>query len=293
MSFRIPPEGPLPVPYRVVDAFANGPFSGNPAAVVLPGPWTEALNEDDALLQAIAAEMNLAETAYPSEPDGSGRRRLRWFTPTTEVTLCGHATLAAAHALLEKGVEAPLHFTSLSGPLVVEADGDGRLRLDFPSDPPQAADPPTGLMAALGLPAETPFLTGRRCAVVPLASARQVARLAPDMGALGRVTLPDGVLGVAATAPDDEDAGDIFSRFFGPWVGVPEDPVTGMAHTALAPYWTKRLGKDELRARQGSSRQGSLVARLEGERVHLVGRGITVARGELLLPLEIPVRSGR
>jgi PhzF family phenazine biosynthesis protein len=286
MSFRIPSTGPRPVPYRVVDAFASGPFSGNPAAVVLPGPWTDALNEDEALLQAIAAEMNLAETAYPSEPDGSGRRNLRWFTPTTEVTLCGHATLAAAHALLEEGVEAPLRFTSLSGPLVVEADDDDRLRLDFPSDPPAEVDSPKGLMAALGLPAETPFFAGRRCAVVPLDSGRQVARLAPAMEALGRVRLPDGVLGVAVTAPDDETAGDIFSRFFGPWVGVPEDPVTGMAHTALGPYWAERMGRHEIRARQGSSRQGSLVVRVDGDRVHLVGRAVTVARGELLLPLE-------
>jgi PhzF family phenazine biosynthesis protein len=144
------------LPYRVVDAFTAEPFAGNPAAVILPadlaegGLSTEAL--PDAVLQAIAAEMNLSETAFPYPAGVDGVRRLRWFTPATEVTLCGHATLAAAHALLEVGADAPLRFTSQSGPLEVHREADGRLRLDFPADPPVEGPPPPGLIAALGLP---------------------------------------------------------------------------------------------------------------------------------------------
>lgn len=303
-----------PLPYRVVDAFTDRPFSGNPAAVVLPGAARgdratdaeraargQAAHPDgathgdraahgdpppDDFLQAIAAEMNLSETAFPSEPDASGVRRLRWFTPTTEVSLCGHATLAAAHALLEEGAEAPIRFESLSGPLTVDREEDGRLGLDFPADTPRELDAPDGLLDALGLPtagpAAPPFLTGRRCAVVPLADAGELADLEPDMRALREVRLPGGVMGVSATAPAEEAGLDFVSRFFGPWVGVPEDPVTGMAHCALGPYWARRLGRAQLEARQGSRRGGRLAVHVERDRVKLLGRAVTVARGELL-----------
>jgi PhzF family phenazine biosynthesis protein len=271
--------------YYVVDAFTDRPFSGNPAAVVLPPPHqTGRGSVPESLLQPIAAEMNLSETAFPSSPDPEGVRRLRWFTPTTEVTLCGHATLAAAHALLEEGAAAaPLRFSSLSGPLTVYREEDGRLRLDFPADPPAPALAPDGLMAALGLPGETPFLTGERCAVVPVDTVGTLVALAPEMGSLARVKLPDGVMGVSVTAPDEEGSADFVSRFFGPWVGVPEDPVTGMAHTTLGPYWAVRTGEREMEARQASRREGRLTVRVDGDRVHLVGRAVTVARGELLV----------
>jgi PhzF family phenazine biosynthesis protein len=284
-------EGPPPrrrLPYRVLDAFTDRPFSGNPAAVVLPpdlAGWDPGgPPAPDSLLQAVAAEMNLSETAFPSAPDASGVRRLRWFTPTTEVTLCGHATLAAARALLDEGAEPPLRFDSRSGPLEVHREEDGRLRLDFPADPPRALDAPPGLMNALGLPEATPFLTGARCAVVPVDDEEALAAVAPDMQALQRVRLPEGVMGVSVTAPGAEEGVDFASRFFGPWVGVPEDPVTGMAHTVLGPHWSGILGLSVLEARQRSRRGGALTVRMAGDRVELVGHAVAVARGELILP---------
>ncbi len=267
--------------YRIVDAFTAEPFQGNPAAVILPGPGAEGLS--DAQLQALAAEMNLSETAFPGPPDARGIRPLRWFTPTTEVTLCGHATLAASHALLEEGESGPFRFHSLSGELRVE-EQEGELQLDFPSDPPRRVSAPSGLMAALDLPPDTPFLTGARCAVVPVGSAAQVATLEPDMAALERVELPAGVMGVSVTAPAQEEDADFTSRFFGPWVGVDEDPVTGMAHTVLGPWWAKELGRSALKATQGGHRKGRLGVRIAGDRVHLLGHAITVARGHCIRP---------
>jgi len=275
------PTSPM-LPYRIVDAFTGRPFAGNPAAVILPGEASARLSDPELL--AIAAEMNLSETAFPGLEGSDGVRRLRWFTPATEVTLCGHATLAAAHALLEEGTPAPLRFESLSGPLAVDRESDGRLRLDFPADPPVEQAAPPGLMEALGLPERTPFVTGARCAIVPVPDETVLLELAPRMDALGRVSLPPGVMGVSATSPSDQEGVDFASRFFGPWVGVPEDPVTGMAHTVLAPWWAARLGKGDLQARQRSARGGELTVRVRGDRVHLVGRAVTVARGEMLSP---------
>lgn len=285
-------EAPKRLRYAIVDAFATRPFEGNPAAVFLPQAADGVAGgsgvfppENPILLQAIAAEMNLSETAFPSLPmDASGARRLRWFTPTTEVTLCGHATLAAAHVLLENGAEAPLHFHSLSGPLTVEREEDGRLRLDFPADVPRAIPAPGGLAEALGV-AELPvYVEGQRSALVELGSEAEVRALAPDLGALGEVQLPPGVMGVSVTARGSAPGVDFSSRFFGPWVGVPEDPVTGMAHTLLGVYWSHKLGRAELAAWQCSARGGHLTVRVAGDRVHLIGSAVTVARGELLLP---------
>ncbi|TVR65329.1 MAG: PhzF family phenazine biosynthesis protein [Gemmatimonadales bacterium] len=276
------------VEYRVVDAFTRRPFAGNPAAVVLPGAEAVALTDGER--QAVAAEMNLSETAFPGEAGADGVRELRWFTPTTEVSLCGHATLAAAHALLEEGAEAPLRFTSLSGPLVVDREGS-RLRLDFPADPFQETTPPVGLLDALGIDAAARFVTGTRCALVLLDDPRRVAELRPRMAELGQVSLAPGVMGVSVTAPGswpdlpaDAEPTDFVSRFFGPWVGVDEDPVTGMAHTLLGPWWAHRLGRDELRASQGGTRRGELTVRTRGDRVDLLGQAVTVARGRLRLP---------
>jgi len=273
------------VQYRVVDAFTARPFAGNPAAVVL-----DADGFPDELLQAVAAEMNLSETAFPHAPGLDGVRVLRWFTPTTEVSLCGHATLAAAHALLEAGAPPPLRFLSRSGPLTVERDEDGRLRLDFPEDLPVEGPPPGGLLDALGVSDGTPvrFAAGARCALLELVEedAPFLASLAPDMRALGRVHLPDGVMGVSVTTRLGlPDGVDFASRFFGPWVGVDEDPVTGMAHCLLGPWWAERLGREQpgvgLEALQGGARQGRLRVEMRGTRVHLVGHAVTVAEGIL------------
>lgn len=280
-------ELPLPreVDYRVIDAFTERPFAGNPAAVVLPR-----VTLTDQERQAIAAEMNLSETAFPGAPGSDGVRELGWFTPTTEVSLCGHATLAAAHALLEEGAAEPLRFRSISGPIQVDREGDA-LRLDFPEDPYRESEPPVGLLEALGIGSDALFVTGTRCALVLLDDPGRVQRLRPDMAALARVSLEPGVMGVSATAPGswpDAPAGaestDFVSRFFGPWVGVDEDPVTGMAHTLLGPWWSGRLDRSELRASQGGSRRGRLTVRTRGDRVDLVGRAVTVARGRLRLP---------
>lgn len=271
--------------YRVVDAFTDRPLAGNPAAVVL---GAEGL--PDHRLQAIAAEMNLSETAFPGAPGPDGVRPLRWFTPTTEVSLCGHATLATAHALLEAGAPAPLRFSSRSGPLGVEREPDGRLALDFPLDSPVEGSPPQGLLDGLGIHAATRvrFAAGARCALLELVEldAAALLSLGPDMRALGEVRLPDGVMGVSVTTRLGLPAGvDFHSRFFGPWVGVDEDPVTGMAHCLLAPWWEARLGRTPeqggLEAAQGGARQGRLQVRVRGDRVVLVGHAVTVAEGVL------------
>lgn len=269
------PEGRIP--FYQVDAFTDTPYGGNPAAVcVLAAPLP------GAAMQAIAAEMNLSETAFAEPPDADGTRRLRWFTPITEVPLCGHATLATARALLDGGGEPPFHFISASGPLEVRPEDDGSLTLDFPADPPSSAPPPRGLLAALGAPEDAPTQRARRLWVVRLSSADAVRMLEPSRE-LGRVELGRDMLGVAVTAPGEGNA-DFVSRFFAPWVGVDEDPATGVAHTVLGPYWAAETGGTTFRARQLSAREGDLGVRVDGERVHLTGHAVVVARGELVLP---------
>lgn len=263
------------VPFYTVDAFTDSPFRGNPAAVcLLSGPLP------DETLQRIAAEMNLSETAFVRQPDDDGARGLRWFTPAVEVPLCGHATLASAHVLLEEeGASPPLHFSTASGILVVERDADGALRMDFPADPPEIRRPPPGLLPALGCPQGVPSLRAGKLWVVRLGSAAEVRKLAPDFGELADIDPGDGVLGVAVTAPGDEV--DFVSRFFAPWAGIDEDPVTGVAHTALGPYWASESGRTALRAKQLSRRGGEVGVRLRGDRVDLIGRAVTVARGRI------------
>jgi PhzF family phenazine biosynthesis protein len=286
------------LPYRVVDAFTDRAFGGNPAAVFLPSDLVAGElvqgELEDATLQRIAAEMNLSETAFPGPLRPDGVRRIRWFTPSTEVSLCGHATLAAAHALMEAGGTAPFRFESLSGMLEVHPasppGGGAALLLDFPADPPVEGPPPAGLLAALGLAEDaglrSRYASGARCALLELPgeSATLLPEMAPDFRALGDVRLPGGVMGISVTARKDGDPDASFeSRFFGPWVGVDEDPVTGMAHCLLGPWWAARLGSDELTARQGGRRRGTLQVRMRGDRVHLVGQAVTVAEGHLLL----------
>ena len=266
------------IPFYTVDAFTDTPFSGNPAAVCL---------EIDALperaMADIAREMNLSETAFVHEAGDEGVRRLRWFTPAVEVPLCGHATLASAHVLLrELGVPGPVRFHSLSGPLTVHVDGD-RLRLDFPANPAQAAPMPAGLAEALDIdPAAAAFAASGTVDLVVLGTEEEVLATRPEFGALGRLALPGNPICVAVTAPGADAGIDFVSRVFGPWVGVDEDPVTGVAHTTLTPYWARVLDRTEMSARQRSERGGALTVRDRGDRVELIGQAVTVAKGHLV-----------
>jgi PhzF family phenazine biosynthesis protein len=271
------PKG-LEIPLYQVDAFTAEPFSGNPAAVCL---LEEGLASGT--MQRIAAEMNLSETAFVGPPGPGGVRRLQWFTPAVEVPLCGHATLATSHVLLrEAGETPPLRFDTLSGILTVGEDPDGWLRMDFPSDPPRPARAPEGLLEALGCSPGSPTTRGVKLWIVRVESEETVRAVVPDMTRLGRVDLGHTPLGVSVTAPGTGET-DFVSRFFGPWVGVDEDPVTGMAHTVLGPYWMEELGKSDLRAQQVSARGGNLRVRKEGDRIHVSGQAVTVVRGTLRL----------
>ncbi|MCB1907134.1 MAG: PhzF family phenazine biosynthesis protein [Rhodocyclaceae bacterium] len=254
-----------------VDAFTDRPFAGNPAAVCVLRRWL-----DDGLMQAIAAENNLSETAFCVREQG--RWRLRWFTPSCEVPLCGHATLATAHVLFsELGVGEPeLHFDTLGGSLSVRREAD-TLAMDFPAWPAQPITAPPGLDQALGATPESTLLAGEYLLVV-VADAATVRRLAPDMTHLA--ALPQW--GIVVTAPGD-DGYDFVSRFFAPARGVPEDPVTGSAHCALTPYWATRSGRTRMIGLQCSARGGEVDCELLGERVMLRGRAVTVIASELRL----------
>lgn len=265
--------------YQQVDAFTDRPFAGNPAAVcVLDEPLTASQ------MQTIALEMNLSETAFVHPPDETGRRRIRWFTPAMEVPLCGHATLASGHVLLLAGARSPIFFQSASGPLTVHREADGAVRLDFPADPTTPVSPPHGLMDALGLAGVETVEAGAQVMIVQVGSRAEVERVAPNFTGLAAVDVGEGVIVLAVTALADSADLDFVSRVFAPWAGVDEDPVTGLAHTALVPFWGGRLRKETLRGAQISSRGGRGTGRVDGERVHLTGRAVTVAEGTLLLP---------
>jgi predicted PhzF superfamily epimerase YddE/YHI9 len=256
-------------PIFQVDAFTTRRFAGNPAAVM---PLPSFL--PDPTLQAIAAENNLAETAF-LVPD-AGDYRLRWFTPTTEVPLCGHATLASSAVVMERLEPARTHvvFHTASGPLTVRRAGAGYV-MDFPTRPAEVVPPPPGLTEALGVvPVEV--LADAFNYTALLASAQIVRELEPNIAAIAR--LDRG--GMIVTAPG-EGIYDFVSRYFAPAKGIPEDPVTGGAHCTLAPYWAKRLNKQELRAFQASSRGGELVCRLTGNRVELAGSCVFYLEGEV------------
>lgn len=258
------------LPIYVVDAFTDRVFRGNPAAVCLYETWL-----DDETLQAVAAENNLSETAFlvPSGEDWE----LRWMTPTTEVDLCGHATLASAYVLFHE-VEPKLEtvrFHTKSGELVVTRDGD-RIVLDFPARPAEPCDAPPGLKWALDAEPSA-VLRSSHDVMAVFEREEQVAALRPSMDQL----LEMADQGVIVTAPGDEV--DFVSRFFAPAVGVPEDPVTGAAHCTLTPYWAQRLGKQRMEARQISARGGSLSVEDRGERVRIGGHAVLVMRGEILL----------
>jgi len=264
------------VPVVQVDAFTAEPFAGNPAAVCV---LQEA--RDGAWMQRVAREMNLSETAFLQRRsnDGGASFDLRWFTPTTEVDLCGHATLASAHVLWESraaNLEEPLRFHTKSGVLTAERQGDW-IELNFPATPDTPADPPVGLVEALRV---VPQYVGksRFDYLVLVENEAAVRAIAPDFGLL-RSTPARGVI---VTSRADTKGWDFVSRFFAPAAGVDEDPVTGSAHCCLTPFWTRRLGKQEMVARQLSARGGTLKVRLDGDRVRLGGQAVTVLRGELL-----------
>ena len=265
------------IAFYQVDAFTDRPFRGNPAAVFL---HDEPL--DPRAMQLIAREMNLSETAFVGPP-AEGARPIRWFTPAVEVSACGHATLAAGHVLMEEaGTENPVDLRAAGGVITVRSE-EGILSMDFPADPPEIELPPSGLLRALGCHEAVPVLRSDQIWVVRLSWEKEVEALSPNISRLLEADVGDGVLGVAVTAPGSGGV-DFVSRFFAPWVGIPEDPVTGVAHTTLAPYWSKQLDRPNLRARQLSAREGTVDVSVEGGRVRLSGRAVTVARGHMLLP---------
>ncbi|MEU1202663.1 PhzF family phenazine biosynthesis protein [Streptomyces sp. NPDC005813] len=265
---------------RIVDAFTDRPFAGNPAGVVLLDSFP-----DDAWLQNVALEVNHAETAFAHRLPEAGEAdwALRWFTPATEVAMCGHATLATAHVLHSTGTHrGPVRFATLSGVLVATPQEDGSITLDFPTAPLTPVDVPDGVAEALGAEPLAACDTGPQVGdlVVELADEKTVLGLTPDHKGLSRHSRR----GIIATArAEDASRGyDFVSRCFFPNVGIDEDPVTGSAHTALAPYWSERLGRPDLTGLQASRRSGLVRTGLRGDRTLLTGRAVTVIEGELL-----------
>ncbi|HEX7101777.1 MAG TPA: PhzF family phenazine biosynthesis protein [Nitrolancea sp.] len=255
-----------------VDAFTSEPFRGNPAGVCVLEHPAEA-----EWMQLVAREMNLSETAFVV-PNETGFH-LRWFTPATEVDLCGHATLASAHVLWEDGhlaLDRQVRFETLSGILTAERDGDW-IELDFPAEPEHEVQAPVSLADALGA---APRYVGRNRMdyLLEFEDEATVRSLTPDMRLLKSID----ARGFIATSRSSSAEFDFVSRFFGPGVGIDEDPVTGSSHCCLGPFWAARLGKDELIGHQVSTRGGVVRVRLAGDRVRLGGQAVTVMRGELV-----------
>jgi len=263
----------MPAPLYQVDAFTEEPFKGNPAGVcLLENP------QKVSWMQNVAQEMNLSETAFLwPEGDDFG---IRWFTPAVEVDLCGHATLATTHVLIERGTLGPgrtMRLHSNSGLLVVGRRGDF-IEMDFPAKPPKAAQAPPRLAEALGM---EPTYTGENGSdfLVLFEREQDVRDLKPDMELLKTL----GTRGVCVTARASASGFDFVSRFFAPNVGIPEDPVTGSAHCCLGPFWMDRLGKREFVAYQASLRGGVVHVRVEDGRVVLGGKAVTIFKGEILV----------
>jgi predicted PhzF superfamily epimerase YddE/YHI9 len=249
-----------------VDAFTSQPFTGNPAAIAIveefPAP---------SIMQTVAREMNLAETAFVAAR-ADGNFDLRWFTPTVEVDLCGHATLAAAHLL---GGTARFH--TRSGQLTCTRADDGWIEMDFPSDPPTRVEPP----AALDLPGLVWFGRGRSDGLAVLDDPASVRTLVPDLASIAKAA----ERALIVTAHGDRPGIDCVSRVFGPNAGIPEDPVTGSAHCTLAEYWGERLGRSLLVGEQASPRGGIVRMTRAGERVILAGQAVTMAEIKLSVPV--------
>jgi PhzF family phenazine biosynthesis protein len=261
------------IPLLQVDAFTDAPFGGNPAAVCM----LEDSSDDARWMQAVAAEMNLSETAFVMRRS-DGEYDLRWFTPTVEVDLCGHATLASAHALWETDLldkDDRARFHTRSGLLIAEHGARG-IELDFPAQP---VNPTDADLSALRAPGVVAVFDNGHWLVVELSEEAAVRETVPDFGRLGAV-IDRGWI-VTAPAPAGSDA-DFVSRCFGPRYGIDEDPVTGSAHCALGPFWAARLGHDRLVGHQLSARGGTVSVHVRGERVTLGGTAVTVFRGQLL-----------
>jgi PhzF family phenazine biosynthesis protein len=262
------------IPFYHVDAFADTPFAGNPAAVCPLEAWLS-----DATLQAIAAEHNLSETAFYIAR--GTHYELRWFTPEVEIDLCGHATVASAHVIFDVRREnsgTHVTFQSMSGELAVDRvleQGSPLYALDFPARPPQPCNAPVDLVAALGA-APQEVLAARDYMCV-YGSEDEVVTLKPDLAKIAALDR----FAVIVTAPGKDC--DFVSRFFAPAKGVNEDPVTGSAHCTLIPYWSARLGKTELFARQRSRRGGELWCRYRGDRVSIAGRAVMYSEGVIEL----------
>ncbi|MEU8887617.1 PhzF family phenazine biosynthesis protein [Streptomyces sp. NPDC048442] len=280
---------------HVVDAFTDRPFTGNPAGVCLlpAGDWPE-----DAWLSLVAAEVNHPETAFalPLADDPEADWEIRWFTPLVEANLCGHATLATAHVLRTvRGLRGTARFRSRRhGVLLAHTEEDGSITLDFPSSPALDVPVPEGLLAALtperareSLGATKPQAVLRADPLgdllVVLPDEAAVRSLAPDLDAVAALTRREGLRGLIATArtADPGQGYDFVSRFFAPASGIPEDPVTGSAHTVLAPYWSALIGRNRLTGLQASPRSGLVRTAVHGDRVHLTGDAVTVLEGTL------------
>jgi PhzF family phenazine biosynthesis protein len=259
---------------RTVDAFADTPFTGNPAAVVV----LDAAPADD-WMAMLAREMNLSETAFViRETLSDADFRLRWFTPTVEVDLCGHATLAAAHCLFEDGVSGPIRFGTRSGVLTVSRRSDGSLAMDFPGSPPVQIDPAAEVAEALGAAIEWTGRSDSGFLLALVADEQTVRRLSPDIAAVARL---DALAVIVTSAADPGQAYDFVSRVFAPSVGLDEDPVTGAAHAVLGPYWAERFGRASLTGCQVSARSGMVGVEPHGDRVLVSGRAVTVLDGVL------------
>ena len=261
---------------RTVDAFAERPFTGNPAAVLV-------LDEapSDEWMAAVARETNLSDTGFvirEQVPDADFR--LRWFTPTVEIDLCGHATLASAHCLYEDGVQGPIRFATRSGVLTVDQRADGSLAMDFPAWFSTPFEARSAVAEAIGVPVEWTGRADNESFLLALvADESSVRDLSPDLAAVDGLDALVGLIVTAGADPGQEY--DFVSRVFAPQAGIPEDPVTGSAHTVLAPYWADRLGRTSLVGLQASPRSGLVGVELNGDRVTIIGRAITVSDGML------------
>jgi PhzF family phenazine biosynthesis protein len=274
---------------RIIDAFADRPFAGNPAGVCLldSGSWP-----DEAWMRQVAAELN-HETAFarPLPDGGDADWALRWFTPASESNVCGHATLATAHALhtdhamhADHAMPLTIRFSSNFGLLIARTRLDGTITVDFPAAPTAETPVPDGLALALGAGLHAAYRTGALGDLLAVAGDESAVRsLKPDFTALARIIELNGSRGiiVTAAAADPHGGYDFVSRYFAPASGIPEDPVTGSAHTALAPYWSHRLGRSSLTGLQVSDRTGLVHTAVHGDRVHLTGHAVTVLDGGL------------
>jgi len=273
------PDRYLEAPYYLVDAFTSEPFRGNPAAVCLMP-----CDLSDELYLSIAREANpVSETAFLEEDGSEVDYRMRWFSPKREVPLCGHGTLATAHVLFnDVGVDKDrLSFQIMVGVIYAERVPDG-IRLDFPRNDPEGVEPPTPVLEAMGLTdwQEVLYSEGNQKLVVLLKDREQVEKVQPDFDAMLATENILGWRGVVVTSKGSGEY-DFISRYFAPWMGVNEDPVTGSNHTVLGPYWMEKLGKRKMRAYQASQRGGEMIVEITEDRVYLTGAATTVIKGTL------------